>query len=142
MKRLAVVGLMTLVGLATGCQGKDKLYPVTGKVTFDGKPVEDGHIVFRSAGNAGGQSGEVVDGEFEFEATAGKKSVYITASRPINSSALTGSARDTEEKMKKAMGGSSREQYIPDRYNVKTTLEAEVAPSGPNQFTFKLTSRP
>jgi hypothetical protein len=140
--RTAVI-LVFLLALGTGCAKKERTYPVSGKVTLDGAPLPDGDIVLRATDNSGGHHGDVVDGEFALEATAGRKKIYITATRQVKLEDIKDpQKRDVEMKMRKAMGGPSREQYIAERYNVKTTLEAEVVPEGPNHFKFDLTSAP
>jgi hypothetical protein len=75
--RIGFLFIVAIVSLAmTGC-GEDgpTRYQLTGAVTFDGKPVPRGYIVFTpdtAAGNPGpGTQVEIVDGRFETGAKEG-----------------------------------------------------------------------
>lgn len=65
--------LLLVIGLATaiGCGGGDgpKRYDLSGTVTFDGKPIPAGSIIFQpnaSAGNTGPQgAAEIRDGKYD-----------------------------------------------------------------------------
>jgi len=128
--------LLALSGIAVfglvGCGGGDtgpKEYSVTGKVTFEGAPVETGRITFRQVG--GDQqafSGEIKDGAYSLKAQAGKMTVHILASRIIPGKF------DNSNGTPEPMG----EMYLPKKYNDNSELTAEVTPSGSNDFPFDL----
>jgi hypothetical protein len=124
---VALLGVLFLFG----CDPKTSTYPVSGTVTWDGKPLPDGDILFTDAENkVGPDAGKIKDGKFEFRAKPGKKKVEIRATRmeklPANK--------------KGAMGETELPtDYIPNEYNRETTLTADVAASGPNKYEFKLT---
>jgi hypothetical protein len=62
---LLVAGLSVVLAVA-GCSGDPnptKLGKVYGKVTYKGKPVEAGHIVFTPSTDKGGASGQSATGE-------------------------------------------------------------------------------
>jgi hypothetical protein len=130
-------GLMMLAAiLATtmlsGCGGSSGLdtHPVSGNVTFDGQPVQEGRIQFRAVG--GDQrafSGEIKNGLYVLEALAGKASVEIVASRLV-----PGKFDESNPGEKVPVG----EMYIPARYNSQTELTADVT-AGKNQIDFALT---
>ncbi|MEN6492877.1 MAG: hypothetical protein ABFD16_01180 [Thermoguttaceae bacterium] len=129
------VALTVLTLLLSGCDSRGpQTYTVSGSVTFDGTSVADGQIVFRDeAGQIPTAAGPIAAGQFSFSSQAGPKRVEITA------------MRDIPGKMDRANPGESvpaREMYIPAVYNTKSTLTAEVSPSGKNQFTFELKSKP
>ena len=69
--RLFAPGLVCVVMLLTGCSQNDgpQRYTVSGKVTFDGKPVPKGFITFApdsEAGNSGpGGGAEIRDGVYK-----------------------------------------------------------------------------
>jgi len=63
------------------------------------------------------------------KAVEGKNKVQVTASK-----IQPGGARG-------AGGEPVAEDYIPENYNTKTTLDATVTASGPNQFDYKLGSK-
>ena len=120
---LAVVAVV-LTTAAGGCgSGGDKLYKVSGKVSYDGVPVPEGRILFRNTGGDGrAYSGPITDGEYEVMCEPGKMRVEIIASRVIPG------------KFKKGENGEPDpipvgEMYIPAKYNSSSTLTAEVKSS-------------
>lgn len=115
--------------LALGCgPSGPKTYLVTGAVSFDGEPIEEGYITF-----APQQRGEtpiatkIEGGKYSLYATEGPKRVSIQASRFVGPD-------------NPIMGLRAKEQYIPDRYNLETVLEETVTPAGENRFVFELSS--
>ena len=133
----ATCSLLLVCLLSAGCGSASgpPLYPVTGKVTFDGKPIEDGRILFREAqGQKRGFSGAIKNGQYSLEATEGKMSVSITAAREVPGKFEESPAGPDEPKV------PVREMYIPKKYNSETTLEATVGNSGSNNVNFELKS--
>ena len=108
-------------------------YPVSGKVTLDGTPLAEGQISFRDAATkVRSYGGPIKNGEYSFESAAGKKNVVITARREVPGKKGEPAAPDEP-------APPLIEQYIPEQYNEKTTLTAEVTESGENKFDFELT---
>lgn len=104
-------------------------YTATGTVTFDGQPVTEGEIIFRAADGASGSSEEkIVGGSYTLETTPGAKRVEITARRKVEGAPAAASGEPA----------MSFESYIPEKYNEKSELTAEVTTSGPNTFNFTL----
>ena len=128
-------GAAALLGalLLLGCDGKPSTYPVSGTVTFDGDPLPDGDILFVDADNkVGPDAGKIKDGKFECKAKAGKKNVQIRATRLEKpKGGATGAMGETELPV----------DYIPEKYNIKTELQADVTSGGPNKYEFKLLSK-
>ena len=124
---------MLIAELATccisGCGGGGiPRYEVSGKVTFNGTPVEKGEISFVPDKPGMAPDGGVIEkGEFRFAATEGKKTVQIRASRPIPGQ------RPGNSDM-----GPLYEDYIPAQFNRQSKLTAEVTAGGENEFTFDL----
>ncbi len=58
----------------------------------------------------------------------------ITATREIPGKTVVGGAPDDPPV-------PAIEQYLPEQYNEKTTLEADVSDSGANEFSFDLTGK-
>jgi hypothetical protein len=139
MKTVAYVLMFACTaGMLAGCGGGDTgptTYPVSGKVTVDGEPLAEGNIIFRdAAGKATSGAGMIEQGAFTFETVPGKKAVVITANREIPGKTVAGGAPGEP-------AVPAVEQYLPAEYNEKTTLEAEVTESGPNEFTFELKTK-
>ena len=137
---LRIAMLLIACHTLVGCGSSSDLppaYPVSGKVTLDGKPVPEGRILFRdAAGKLRGDGGTITNGEFAFESTAGKKKVVITAQREVPGK--KGVPAAPGEPAPPLM-----EQYIPKAYNDQTTLEADVTDTAEkNTFDFSLTSAP
>ena len=117
---------LLLLATVTGCgdENAEGRYVLSGAVTYDGQPVENGTIeLFPAEGNSGQPAGaEIKGGRYEFERTLGPElgayQVVILAMRP------SGRREPADE-------GSSElvdvpEQFIPPIYNDRTTLTIEV----------------
>lgn len=133
MRTNRLTGLFALLAtsmiLGCGPSGLDT-QPVSGKVTFDGQPVQEGRILFRGTGSdPRAFSAEIKNGEYQLEAFAGKMRVEVTASRPV-----PGKFDESNPGEKVPVG----EMYIPAKYNSQSELTAEVA-AGKNEFNFDLT---
>ncbi|MEZ6129841.1 MAG: hypothetical protein R3C59_14255 [Planctomycetaceae bacterium] len=123
------VGIVAVA--TTGCgESGPATYPVTGTVTFDGAPVEEGRITFRPVSGAKAFAAEIKNGEYSFEGEPGKMAVEVTASRIIPGKFDDSNPDDEPQPV--------GEMYIPEQYNAKTTLEAEIQASGENKFNFDL----
>jgi len=124
-----------VLSFLTGC-GSGR-FPVTGEVTFDGKPVEQGTISLEPVDRQGPTSGgKIVNGKYRLEGDAaplpGKKTVRISAARKTGRKIPAGSLAKKGEMVEEI------ERYIPDIYNKKTTLTCEVGGQGTNQIDFHL----
>jgi hypothetical protein len=126
-----LLSILWLLCLANGCNSHKGLVAVTGHVTYQGKPLEQGSIVFLSP-HSRQVTGEIKNGEIVNVTTfhendgiaAGEYEVAITS-------------RDRSEKYKNNMAPPS---LIPDRYaDVSTSgLKAEIQSSGKNVLQFEL----
>jgi len=114
--------------VSVGCGGNsDGQREVSGTVSLDGQPIENGEIVFHPvSGDGAAQGGPIKDGKFQFQATAGEKRVEITATREAATPAPDGLPNYVS--------------YIPAQYNSKSTLKETVQENSDNEFEFKLTS--
>jgi len=124
---------LTVSIVCSGCGGDSvEKTSVSGKVTFNGEPVELGQITFTPSSDSGSNSrgaasGEIKAGAYSIPASegpmVGKHSVSITASRktgkqiPAVMPAPEGTMIDVTE------------EYIPYNYNFETTLTAELTSS-------------
>lgn len=111
---LAVIVFMVVSGC--GPAGP-KMYVVTGNVLFQGIPVSTGSLVFYPLdGNGGTQMGEIKDGRYRTQVTAGAKRVAIYAER------LTEKLQTIENGLQVPI----TEQFIPMKFNEQTELTVTV----------------
>lgn len=141
MRTLVLSGFACLVLLAAdGCRKTDgpQTYPVSGTVTLDGKPLDTGEILFRSeGGTAATYAGKISAGKYSLSATAGKKRVEITSTQivPGKQGERGGTPGDPISETNTA---HIYEEVIPEDYNQKSTLTADVSPTGSNPINFTL----
>jgi hypothetical protein len=127
---------VALCGLLCGCLAQDdgpRTVSVAGTVTFDGRPVAEGDIVFRST-NPGehAYAGKIIEGQFSFDATPGQKNVEITATRVVEGKFVEDNPGEKTP---------VRESYIPAKYNTNSELRAEIPDSGTTDLKFELTGK-
>ncbi|WP_233198696.1 MULTISPECIES: hypothetical protein [Pirellulaceae] len=128
---LVVCLMLGPVGCSSSTSGPD-MHVVQGTVTFDGKPIETGRILFRQTeGDGRAYSTEIVEGSYKLEVKEGPTEVAITASR------LIPGKFDNSNGTPEQMG----EMYIPAKYNQKTELNALVKSGSDNQFSFDLSAK-
>ncbi|MFI4874907.1 MAG: hypothetical protein ACIALR_06205 [Blastopirellula sp. JB062] len=112
-------GLTLLVGFAVGCGGGPSKSEVSGKITFDGKPIEMGQVIFEPAdGLSVSGAGLIENGDFQLECPQGSFRVVITGTRAIPGAPPISNIPGEEIE--------ARESYIPKKFNARTELTAEV----------------
>lgn len=133
---------VTLLGLA-GCGGAQadplQRVAVTGKVTLDTKPIDEGAISFVpvDGGTAATASGGVITaGEYQIPQesglAAGNYRVVITSPEP-------GPKRSGDDLMNNP--GPPRKERVAAKYNLKSELQAAIKAGAPNKFDFAVTSK-
>jgi len=130
MRYIILAASIALVFSITGC-GKDA-HTVSGTVTYDGTPLPDGDILFIDPENkVAPDAGKIKDGKFSVAVKPGKKKVEIRASKmqPLPGG-KKGAMGETETPV----------DYIPDRYNTKSELTADIS-GGSSSLEFKLLSK-
>lgn len=129
----AAVFAASIIGCGGAPEGP-KTAPVTGQVTLDGEPVAEGEIIFRPSEGGDGRSdaGAIRNGNYTMESTLGAKRVEIRAMRPV--------AGAVEETLETGETGIAVEQYIPEKFNDKSELTADVQDSADNKIDFALTT--
>lgn len=130
---MALSAGLLLAGLA-GCGGGSdapQRYPILGRVTLDGNPLEHGEVLILPADGKGRpDAGAIKNGEFAIDCTSGSKRVEITSTKEIPP-ASSGGMPDYVA-------------LIPKKYNSASTLTAEVKPSrnvSDNTFEFSLKTK-
>jgi hypothetical protein len=113
----------------TGCSG-DPSVTVAGTVTFDGRALEQGEIIFSSHdGSVTPAAAQIENGRYALRALPGAKKVTINASR--RSKTIDPNTKEYEEY-----------SFIPAAYNVQSKLTADIKPDSPNEVNFELKSKP
>lgn len=129
---------------ALGCGGSGDKYdriPFSGTVTLDGEPLASGYFFFEPRANQPTQSGGMIlNGKFdvpqEAGAEAGQYAVSIFSSAETPTGSLQPGTAEYEAAAMKLRG-----QQIPRKYNVDTTLTAEIKAEGENVFNFPLLTK-
>jgi hypothetical protein len=114
------LALLFVASLA-GCGDSDgaEKHTISGTVTLDGEPVENGTITFVPADGVGPTAGAPIEnGQYTAEVPPGSKKVEIRAAKVVGQRKLY----DTPD----SPTGDVVEELIPEKYNAKTTLTADV----------------
>jgi hypothetical protein len=159
MFRNALIGGALLLG---GCGGAGDDLPrqaVWGKVTLDGKPLEQGTITFSPTSElptpgmvtvTGGsyslpKAQGLVPGSYKVSILASESTEPVEKFGDLPGVAGRRQAEAADSKARAAILGKKGAlpgQTIPPRYNTATTLTAEVKDGASNSFDFELTSAP
>jgi hypothetical protein len=133
---LLLLGLVVVLG----CSGEEQRIVVTGTVTFDGQPIDNGTVLFIPEGDSGSQTRpkfgtQIVNGKYAFEPNfgpvPGKYKVTITWDKKTGRKISTGDLIDTEETA----------QVLPPKYNSEEETVLQVTVSRrENKHDFALTS--
>jgi len=119
--------------VALGCGGGAATRPktkVSGTVTLDDKPLAEGEIAFTKTAEGVADSLPIKDGKFEGDVSLGERKVEIRAFKEV--------AQQGAEGMYKDQPMSSKENYLPAKYNSESTFKETVAAG--KKFDFKVTS--
>jgi hypothetical protein len=131
--------------LIAGCSrnsGPERIV-VSGDVTYNGKPVADGMVYFvpPTTSSLPASGAAILDGKYNADGNGGvpvgTHKVRIEAYRYLAPAAAPGAAAPPT-----VSKNAPRQQYLPAKYNVDTTLEISVE-SGSRRITkdFQLTDR-
>jgi len=125
---LAVVVLLIANGCS--CERKVPKTEVKGTVTLDGQPMANGDVIFRTAGTASVDILKVTGGQFAGQAEIGKRAVEVYSYKTIQME--PGSPGYDPAGMK--------QNIIPEKYNARSELTADVVQGGENNFKFEVKS--
>jgi hypothetical protein len=121
-----------VVSLTSGCTPAGPKPPplatVKGTIQLDGKPMKTGEIEFEPVGLPA-KTLKIEDGVFSGEVHAVKNTVRVHLW-------IEGEVITTDPDKKK-----SKKESIPEKYNVKSTMSADVPETGSNDLKFDVTSR-
>ncbi|WP_152098709.1 hypothetical protein [Lacipirellula parvula] len=142
LRTAAVATVLAAVGCGAGSSHGTR-EPISGSVTVDGQPLERGYLVFEPKAGQATQSGGIISaGTFsvpaEKGADPGAYSVAIFAEAKLPTTTAEAGTPEYEQAMAADKGG---QVMIPEKYNVKTELTAEVKTGGENTFVFDLSTK-
>jgi hypothetical protein len=124
----ASVGVLALV--LVGCGGAKTKVDVTGTVSYQGKPIENGAIRFEPIDRKLQPSGDNIrNGVYRVTLPVGTAKITITGSEKIGMKKLYPTPDSPTRPIFK--------QFVPDKYNDKTELSAEIT-SGTSRLDFDL----
>lgn len=129
--RVAV--LVALGAVLVGCGGSKKareVQAVSGSVALDGQPLAEGEIYFKTTSTGDVDILAIENGRFQGDVGVGPRRVEIYAYHEKEVVPMPG-----EPPIK------TRENYLPARYNVASTLSAEIGPGGFSPLTFEISSK-
>ncbi len=137
-----LIGSVVLLGPTVGCGYRgydgDRRFPLSGKVTFDGEPVDLGSISFLPAAEGGKQrvsGGQIEDGKYavpeEQGANVGKYRVEIHWAKKTGKQHY-----DSELQMKV----DDRKEALPRKFHTDSILNADVS-AEKTTFDFELSSK-
>lgn len=121
--------IVATTAFAVGCGfGGPRTYPVAGTVTLNGSPVKHGRLEIRNVEDPPEAARALIeDGNYSLRSTVGKKTVAVYSV-----------IQPDQEKALAENPALLPEGYIPDKYNVNSTLTMDVAAGSSNTFTFDL----
>ena len=123
LKRAGQTATWAFAALVLGGCGGDGLVEVRGKVTFDGRPVEQGTISFLPTDGKGPTAGALIEnGRYTVRAAPGKKKVEIEGYRVIGQQHVF--PDDPSSPLV-----DKTEPIVPEKYNTHTTLTFDVKQS-------------
>jgi hypothetical protein len=138
MKPHRTVGLLALAAAAwaAGCSGGLPLGDVRGEVTFDDRPLDEGVVRFVPLdGKTPTASALIEKGKFSERVPVGSHRVEISSPKlPKGINSAKEMKRGTVDE------GVALEELIPERYNSRSELKAEVK-RGTNVVRFDLKSK-
>ena len=132
--RRIVLATLVAAGMS-GCSGPSQpiTVPVSGTVSYDGKPIADGSITFAAVdGSCAPNVLQIAAGRYEGRVVVGEKRIEIRAMRKAErtGSAATGPGGDE---------GPVLENFIPAAYNDASQLTKTIEPPGPVVIDLDLT---
>jgi hypothetical protein len=143
--------LFLLLATVVGCQREKQTYAnVKGTVTFNGKPIEKGQIIFALEGGPP-SAADIVDGKFSGQAMVGSNKIIVSAKRKSPTPpVLDPHAKTQIEGYMKFKAGPgkfggppadydpSMVEYIPAEWNTRSTQMRVVEAGAANEFEFNI----
>lgn len=116
---LFVLFLSTLVGCGVG-GGSRSTVGIKGKVTMDGKPLDEGYILFEPKdGKGASATATILGGNYESRVEPGLKIVRINFPKVIGTEVVYPGSPDSPTR-------EIRDEQIPAKYNSASRLEKDL----------------
>lgn len=132
VRRCAVGALsLGLVLILVGCGGdrdKPKLGKVSGKVTYKGKPVSSGHIVFTPSTGKGGETGQTATGEIESDGSYTMTTFNTGDGAILGQHVVTVQLSDTDYKSPQPKADGTIDYVMPKSLGPKKYTSTESSP--------------
>ncbi|MBA2113108.1 hypothetical protein [Bremerella alba] len=127
----SIVVLLLSFSFLVGCGASDGMITISGSVTLDGEPVEDGSISLMPLKEGGMGGGLIENGYYTAKSSPGEMAVQIHAHKMVKKK------NPTREEVERGLTEDSV-SIIPPAYNNQSLLRIMVAPDH-RTFEFKLT---
>lgn len=125
-----VLSLLTLSGC--GAASEDGTYPVSGTISYKGKPLKSGYIAFvpdtTQLGAGKAYSCQIEDGKFEGVSSPGTKTIQV------HSSWETGEMMAMDD----GSGMVPKQASLPAKFNEKSQIQVELKEEPNENLTFDL----
>lgn len=125
------VVLLASLSFLAGCGANDGMITISGSVTLDGEPVEDGSISLMPIKGGGMGGGFIENGYYTAKSSPGEMAVQIHSSKMVKKK------NPSREEVERGLTEDSV-SIIPPVYNRQSKLRITVAPDQKN-FEFNLT---
>jgi hypothetical protein len=131
-----LLALLLGVVVIAGCGDANARQAVTGTVSFQGRPLDQGRIYFAPTAEGVSEAGATIeDGKYSIPGDVGL--VPGTYKVSIFSYDRTG-AKVSSDEVPGDPGAAQFKERIPEQYNKQSKLTAEITASGRNVFNFAL----
>ncbi|MFI4874806.1 MAG: hypothetical protein ACIALR_05695 [Blastopirellula sp. JB062] len=127
-----ILGGATVLFAFVGCGASDGLITVTGTVTFNGEPIEEGSISFTPVDGQGSSGGGAIENG---QIVRGRSSPGVIAVQ-IYAHKLVEKQRPSAEEIERGLQ-TDRVQYLPAPYNQQSKIRIAISDSS-RHFDFDL----
>lgn len=132
------LALAILAAGAPGCGGPPAdRFPVAGRVTLDGRPLESGAITFLPSGAGPAVGAPIAAGAYRLEAAEGP----APGSYRVEIDSVRPTGRTVRDLDNPAISSEETQNIIPPAFNRQSRVVVEVKPNDENAFDFDVTSK-
>lgn len=134
-RAVAAFAALTAI-LSAGCGGDDR-QAISGSVTLNGRPLDQGVIVFVSADakSPTQASTQIANGSYQIPQAQG----LVPGKYKVSISSPDGKTPDADPNAAPGPSGNfASKDRIPAKFNTDSTLEVEVKKGDPNKFDFTI----